>query len=33
MGGSGNEVEFWQIRQKALEALFFESGVPFNIPA
>ena len=27
------EMEFWQVRQKALEALFFESGVPFNIPA
>jgi hypothetical protein len=32
MGGSGNEMEFWQIRHKALEALFFESGVPFNTP-
>jgi hypothetical protein len=30
---AGEEVELWQVRQKALESLFFETDVPFNTPA
>lgn len=29
----GQEMEFWQVRAKALEALFFEMRTPFNTPA
>jgi hypothetical protein len=29
---NGQEMEFWQVRQKALESLFFDTNLPFNIP-